>query len=302
MRVKTVSRLHMSLIDMHGGLGRVDGGVGLTLSEPSVIVEAENSDTLRVTGQHSECVEAAASSILERFGGEGVSIEVIEAFPRHVGLGSGTQLALAGATATLKILGESMSVPERAHVTGRGGTSGIGTAAFEDGGFVLDGGHALDKKGGFKPSRTADVPPPPILSRLEFPEWEIAIALPETKGVSGGDEQDIFDEVCPIPEEEVRAVARIVTMELLPAVANNEFKTFRAAINRLQEIGFKQREIQLQPEARSLVETFQQRGYAAGMSSFGPAVFAIHPDEVSVADIEHSTFFTKPDNKGAVIR
>ena len=47
--VDTPSRVHVSLIDMHGGSGRVDGGIGITLDEPGILLEAELSPVLSVT-------------------------------------------------------------------------------------------------------------------------------------------------------------------------------------------------------------------------------------------------------------
>lgn len=291
----------MGLIDMHGGLGRVDGGIGVSLCEPSVVVEATESENLIVKGEHREVVRAAAKSVLDRFDQGAISIEIIETFPRHVGLGSGTQLKLAGATAAIEILGESMPVRERARITGRGGTSGIGTAAFKGGGFILDGGHSIEKKGGFKPSRTSDVAPPPVLSSFDFPDWEIAIVLPNKKGVSGQDEQLIFDDICPIPEEEVEEITREIIMKLMPAIKNRNFEMFRESINTLQKIGFKRHEIQMQSKSKKIIQNLHKKGYAAGMSSFGPAVFAIHPDEVSTDDINQRVIFTEPNNAGARI-
>ena len=41
--IRTPSRVHVTLIDMHGGSGRVDGGIGITLDEPGMLLEAELS-------------------------------------------------------------------------------------------------------------------------------------------------------------------------------------------------------------------------------------------------------------------
>ncbi len=48
--VQTPSRLHLALIDMHGGSGRVDGGVGITLDEPGILIEVHQSPELEVLG------------------------------------------------------------------------------------------------------------------------------------------------------------------------------------------------------------------------------------------------------------
>jgi beta-ribofuranosylaminobenzene 5'-phosphate synthase len=41
IKITTPCRLHITLIDMNGELGRVDGGAGLTLSSPNVKITAE---------------------------------------------------------------------------------------------------------------------------------------------------------------------------------------------------------------------------------------------------------------------
>ena len=44
MIIETPSRLHLTLIDLNGIHGRIDGGVGLTIKEPSLRIEAEKID------------------------------------------------------------------------------------------------------------------------------------------------------------------------------------------------------------------------------------------------------------------
>ena len=41
IRITTPCRIHMTLIDMNGEIGRVDGGAGLTLSSPNIEITAE---------------------------------------------------------------------------------------------------------------------------------------------------------------------------------------------------------------------------------------------------------------------
>ncbi len=82
-----------------------------------------------------------------------VSIEVSECIPQHVGLGSGTQLALAIGLGLAMVCGIDANVWDVASAMGRGRRSGIGTAAFQTGGFVVDAGH---KRGGIRSGRGAD--------------------------------------------------------------------------------------------------------------------------------------------------
>ncbi len=51
--VKTPARLHLGLIDLRGDLGRVFGGLGVGIDHPSVVLEAQESKELLVTGENS---------------------------------------------------------------------------------------------------------------------------------------------------------------------------------------------------------------------------------------------------------
>lgn len=301
MRLETISRLHFGLIDLHGGMGRVDGGCGLAIARPSIVADGELDDQLRVEGPLSSRIRDGAKNVLEHIGGDPVSITVERGFPQHVGLGSGTQAALVGAYLASRLNGAQLPISELSRLVGRGGTSGIGTAAFEGGGFVVDGGHNFEAKGGFFPSSASSVSPPPVTSRLEFPDWRVAVIVPEGKGSYGSDEIELFDRVCPIPEEEVDRLCRIILMELLPSIASANFEDFRTSVARLQNVGFKQRELSAQPRSRDLVETMNERGYASGMSSLGPAVYAIHPKGVDTTDLDETVYKTKASNVGALV-
>jgi len=48
--VETGSRIHLGLIDLHGGSGRVDGGIGIALADPRVLLEARQSAEIQVNG------------------------------------------------------------------------------------------------------------------------------------------------------------------------------------------------------------------------------------------------------------
>jgi beta-ribofuranosylaminobenzene 5'-phosphate synthase len=59
--IRIPSRLHITLIDMHGGSGRVDGGIGITLDEPAMLLEAELSPALSVSGGTRSCRSGSAA-------------------------------------------------------------------------------------------------------------------------------------------------------------------------------------------------------------------------------------------------
>lgn len=309
LKITTPSRLHVTLIDMNASIGRVDGGIGLTLDEPAISIKAEKSDTVEITGnsEHLERMRNSAALLLPE--GEGIHISIEKDYPSHVGLGSGTQAALAAGMAVNKIYNLRLTAYQLAIKVGRGGTSGIGVAAFENGGFILDGGHKFSEKKAFLPSAASKLPPAPVLLRKDFPDWDIVVAIPEQKGASSKKEVNIFQKKCPVPLREVEKLSHVILMQLLPALVEEDMATFGMGINSIQEIGFKKREVGLQPVSAKLMQALRDGGaYGAGMSSFGPTVYAFGEDAGNLEKIakeflgeKGGVFITKARNEGARI-
>ena len=314
--IKSPSRLHLTLIDMNAQLGRVDGGAGISMDSPHVVISAEESDTIEVVGDSflAERMINAVKQVLPK--GEGISLKIEEDMLAHVGFGSGTQAALSAAAAVNELYDLGMSVRELAIAVGRGGTSGIGVASFEMGGFIVDGGHRFSDKGSFSPSSTSRASPAPVLFRHDFPEWDIVLALPDAIGAYDAKEVNIFQKECPIPLNEVQELSHIILMKMMPAIVEQDIEAFGHCINHIQNIGFKEREVSLQKQVvRDVMTLMQDNGaYGAGMSSFGPAVYGIvenHEDAVYLQEdvqelldstIGGRTIVTKANNTGAEIR
>lgn len=277
INVVSPSRLHLTLIDLNAEIGRVDGGVGITLESPGLEISATEADAVEVVGDSllADRMLKAAKAVLPA--GKGIRIYIKRDLPDHVGLGSGTQAALSAAAAVNEIYGLGKSVRELAVAVGRGGTSGIGVAAFENGGFILDGGHRFRDKGAFSPSAASHMPPGPVLFRRDFPDWHIVLAIPDTKGAHDAEEVDIFKKVCPVPLREVQEVSHVILMQMLPAIIEEDLESFGRAINHVQTVGFKKREVELQPEPVLKAMTYMQDNGASGsgVSSFGPVVYGI---------------------------
>lgn len=321
--VDAPSRIHITLLDMNGASGRVDGGVGVTLDEPGCVLDARKATGIEVRGGDEESrkrVADAARAAKETLGlPGGAEIALHAAARQHAGLGSGTQVALATAAALCRLYERDVSVCDLAKAVGRGGTSGIGTAAFEQGGFILDGGHRFGSPGGkddFRPSAASrGVAPPPVLARHRFPEdWRILLVTPEVSaGAHGGREVDIFRTHCPVPLDEVREVCHEVLMRMIPGIVEHDLDLFGSAINRTQSLGFKKVEVGLQhPVVSSLLEATVQAGAAgAGLSSFGPTVYAVGDSGMQdvaraakevLGDRGGSVLLTRARNSGASVR
>ena len=309
LEIITPSRLHLTLIDMNASIGRVDGSIGLTLDNPVIKIKARKSDIVEIIGksEHIERMRNSAKALLPD--GEGIQISIEKDYPSHIGLGSGTQAALAAGMAVNELYDLGLSVNEIAVKAGRGGTSGIGVAAFGNGGFILDGGHKFSEKKAFLPSAASKLPPAPVLLRKEFPDWDIVVAVPAQKGASQKNEVNIFQKECPVPLREVEKLSHVILMQLLPALFENDIVTFGKSINAIQELGFKKREVELQPVSSDLMQALRDGGAnGAGMSSFGPTVYAFGEDTENLKKIAREllggkglVFSTKARNRGAII-
>lgn len=317
--IQTPSRIHLTLTDLTGQAGRVDGGIGITLDEPNILLEAEKADELSVRGDNAKKAETAARAVMERFGLGGARLVVRSGYRLHVGLGGGTQLGIAAGKALCELYKQPASIREIAMTIKRGGTSGIGTAAFEMGGFIIDGGHSFGsgkQKADFRPSSASlGVCPPPVIARHDFPEnWKILLAVPNLpQGAHGRHEVDVFREYCPVPLADVHELCYQVLVKMVPAIVEENLDDFGSAVNRIQELGFKKVEVGLQhPLVHELMKEMREAGAAcAGLSSFGPTVYAIADSgtrDIEAAarevmgEIGGEVLITRSRNQGAKVR
>ncbi len=287
--IKTPSRLHFGLIDMNGEIGRIDGGVGLALDFPHTTVEVKKSDKIQVKcdpePEITDRLRDAVKNVCDHYHLPGANVTVLKRPLAHVGLGSATQTFLGAAHGICLLYGIEATIPEKAFLVGRGGTSGIGVGAAQYGGFLLDGGHAFrrdkNSKHGYSPSSaSAGANPPPLLFRQDFPDWDILIMVPLGEGMSGLREITLFKVVCPVPLQQVQRMCHILLMQMLPAIVENDLETFGQSMEEFQTLGFKVFELRAQTQLLkdSLQFLKENGGKGVGMSSWGPAIFAFGED------------------------
>lgn len=206
-------------------------------------------------------------------------IVVHEAIPEHVGLGSGTQLAIAVGVALAGLYRLNLPARAVAALYERGQRSGIGVGAFEQGGFLVDGG------------KDEGAEPPPIVSRLEFPaHWRVVLLLdPAVQGLHGEKELAAFRALPDFPESESTHLWRLMFTEALPALADQDLDQFGRAIGELQRVvgdyfspaqggRFSSWRV-----AEALAWMESQGIAGVGQSSWGPTGFAIVGDEARAA-------------------
>ena len=334
--VKAPARLHFGFIDLDGSLGRMFGSIGLAIGEPSVVLEASPADRLSAVGRERGRVLTLARRFLRHYNlQQGVHISVKAIIPAHAGLGSGTQLALSVASALARLFSIDASVRELAAVMDRGARSGIGIAAFEQGGFVVDAGRRMNTTGetvssfefrvssGLKQTetRTGNLVPPTIV-RYPFPEeWTFVVAIPHVdRGLAGVAEVDAFGRLALRPATAAGRLSRILLMQMLPAVLERDPVVFGEALTRIQRIvGNWFRSVQggtfATTQGAELARAMRRAGaLGVGQSSWGPAVYGLTTDQDQADHLKHRlmqamqgkieaiVFLAKASNRGAEIR
>jgi beta-ribofuranosylaminobenzene 5'-phosphate synthase len=225
LRVHAPARLHFGFLDLHGGLGRRFGSIGLALDAPAVTLTARRCERLDVTGPEARRAAAYALAAATHLGIPGhAALTIEDAIPAHAGFGSGTQLALSVAAALAGLAGRPFAPEDFADALDRGNRSGVGLAAFTQGGLIVDGGR--DPHGN----------PPPVIARLAYPEaWRVVLILDTgMTGVHGVREVAAFRDLPRFPEAQAAEICRLVLMQVLPALATAEPDGFGAGITRIQ--------------------------------------------------------------------
>ncbi|WP_132059767.1 beta-ribofuranosylaminobenzene 5'-phosphate synthase family protein [Halorussus amylolyticus] len=318
VRVAAGGRLHFGFQNLSLAHERLYGSLGVALGAPRVVARAEPAESVRCDHERAR---AHVERAVELLGVPGASVTIEKTLPRHVGLGSGTQLALTVLAAVAAAHDREPRVRERAPKLGRGGRSGVGIAAFERGGFVLDTGHPTERF-------TADRPPrgewsvPNVAARHEIPaDWRFVVALPDSEPGRSGDDEDesmrsVVERADPGLADEIAAV---VIRRVLPAVAAGDHEAFGAAV---AEIGRRngawyadeQGGVYRPPVGDVVAELGRSASISgAGQSSWGPAVYGVTTeafadeareaarDALAAAGVGGDVLVARPRNRGARI-
>jgi len=277
VRVGAPARLHLGFIDVSGSLGRRFGSIGLTLDEFSTVVELRRAERVEAQGPcAARALDYLRQLIDEYDPAMGCALEVQQAIPEHVGLGSGTQLALAVGKAFSALFDVPLPMSAIAGLARRGMRSGIGIGAFEHGGFVVDGGRGSG--GGH----------PPVIAKMPFPPaWRVFLVLDcNGHGLSGESELAAFGSLHSFPEERAARLAHLVLLRVMPALAEADFASFGEGVGEIQRtVGDYFAAIQggryTSPAVAEVLAWLESNGVSGvGQSSWGPTGFGIVDSEV----------------------
>lgn len=285
--VETGARLHFGFQNLALAHERLYGGVGVALEEPRVVVEA-------VPAADVDCDDPAVTSFVadavDLLDVDGASVTVHDRFDRHVGLGSGTQLALSTLVAVARAHDRAVDARALAPDLGRGGRGGVGVATFEDGEFVVDAGHPTERFTAAPPAEGTWTVPNPI-ARHDVPEsWRFVLVVPDAEaGKSGTPEDESMRAVVERADPGIAdEISHLLVRRLLPAVAEGDVVAFGRAVSRLGRLnGAWYADEQggvYRPPAGTLVErlTDSTAVHGAGQSSWGPTVYGV----TTAADVD----------------
>ena len=327
LSVSAPARLHFGLFSV----GPVEanapypqyGGMGLMLNWPRQVLVAQPADELKIIGPdrpeiekiienwfgfYSTAIFPKQSIMAPSFWQLPICLRQSQALPRHIGLGSGTQLGFA----TVTLLNRFFKLPflgplETAVQTGRGKRSAIGSYGFFQGGFLVDRGKCS----------AAEVAQ--LDFQTSFPTtWPILIAFPKQRqGIAGVAEDEAFSQIAATPHSHRESLIELTKQVIVPAVLKADYVGFAESIYQFGR-GSGRHFAAVQggdyngPQVTRLIQQIRQLGVkGVGQSSWGPCVYAISEDQSQVEWLkdrleaqwhDHYQFFiTNGDNRGARI-
>jgi beta-RFAP synthase len=210
-------------------------------------------------------------------------MELWSAIPSHQGLGAGTQLGMAVATALSLLSGDADVDPSTlARWVGRGARSAIGIHGFERGGFLVDAGKERDEQIGRLEARV-DVPA----------DWRFLLINPPdaASGLSGDAESAALSRLPGTSVEMTERLRRLATGEMLPALTAGDCNRFGEAVFEFgQLVGEYFRPIQggiySTPQSAELVKWIRGERYpGVAQTSWGPTVAVCCPDRGSAESL-----------------
>jgi beta-RFAP synthase len=255
------------------------GGIGAMIDRPGLSLTVAPADSVTTTGPMAESAAEYAHRYFDAVQPRNLAgcRITIERAPRpHVGLGSGTQLALSVAAGLHTLThDEPPRLGELVEIVGRAKRSSIGTHGFFHGGLLLDEGKLDDA--------------PAEVRRYRMPDaWRFVLLCPsDSVGLSGEAERKAFAALPPVPLETTAELRRLATAELVPAAEAGDFARFAVALDAYGQLAGECFATQQQGRyacavSLELMQLARRRGARATLqSSWGPMVAALVEDAAS---------------------
>lgn len=275
--VSTHARLHLGFFNLSNSACRKFGGWGVAIDAFKTSVRLSHVPNTKATDAWIHRHLQTQLSGLNLSENTDLQVDVIEQIPRHCGLGSGTQMALAVGAALQTYEHLPINVQAIARHAGRGRRSGIGIATFQQGGLIVDGGVS------------ANSVIPPVLSRINFPdEWCFVLVVDHAySGLHGEQEKQAFVVLQPASLVETEKLSHLCLMQGIPAVIEQNFDDFSVVLGAVQDYNAKyfspsQGGDYASQRVGEVMQHVKTLGYSGvGQSSWGPTGFILLPSRLA---------------------
>ncbi|MEI8237738.1 MAG: GHMP kinase, partial [Methylococcaceae bacterium] len=119
--VSAPARLHMGFLDLSGSLQRHFGSIGVALNVPVTRLVMKHAPQRKITGIENNRLDKYLTLFCNVLGvPDTLHIELTHVIPSHIGLGSGTQMAIAIGTGLNAFYDLNLSVRDIAALMDRG--------------------------------------------------------------------------------------------------------------------------------------------------------------------------------------
>ena len=275
--INSPARLHLGFLNLNNESERNFGSLGLAVNNFKTIIEAEPSKKFQITGNDKKKVKQIIDVFKKKYDFLPCRINIIESIPEHIGLGSGTQLALSVGTLLSKLSNLKIKVNDLARTSNRGNRSSIGINCFKSGGFIVDAGK---KVGSNKLS--------PVIFKHNWPkDWGIILLTDKKKlGIHGKTEKKEFKEIFKEKKKIQYENYEALITKIIPSIIENDFDSFTSGINLIQKNTGKsfysaqggQYTSKNVENIFNKLEKFGIQGY--GQTSWGPTGFIFCKDKI----------------------
>jgi beta-ribofuranosylaminobenzene 5'-phosphate synthase len=319
LKLIAASRLHLTLLALHNGEYRINGGLGFAITYPKCELNFSKSASFSILDKRDKPLTAEESDRLQtllfeeqkqRCFDQALDIVLNGDMRPHAGFGSGTAVTLACLEALHLINGSHVTPEELIAASKRGGTSGVGIHSYFSGGYVFDLGRKIDGSPFMPSNQTGAKQSPLLLDKGPMPDWEFGICLPA--GIphkTQGEEREFFARICPLPADAVYETVYHTLFGLYAALRESDRIGFCNALKAIQTCAWKQAERrEYGKELLDIEQAIYTAGAdAVGMSSLGPSLFFLADDVPGIIEKMHEArpdcnwLITRPDNHGRKI-
>ena len=266
------ARLHFGFLEINSNYHNNSfGGIGLSIDKFYTKIKVTKNIKINIKGKRLD----KASLLLNTFCKKQkikpkFLLNVKKSTPQHIGLGSGTQLALSIGKAISELSNLNLEIEKIGKILNRNRRSNIGLLNFKEGGFLID---LKIKNKSFT-----------NINKILFPEeWKIILIKDSKQGLHGKKEIEAFKRIKKIPKKNI-SLTSLVIKKIYPSLIENNFEKFCKAITKLQNVmgeyfNLSQGGRFSSPEVYNILNFLKKEnilGY--GQTSWGPNGFAFFPN------------------------